>query len=134
MLRARARGRPPPKPLRCRPTSPADLLLVAGGDDAMWPSLPYAEELADRRRAAGLPVRLISALDAGHRPRFPGEGPAPDSAHFLYGGSPAADAALGARAWPHLLDVFRGARGHRGGLRPLPARRMPAGDGRVPRP
>uniref|UniRef100_UPI000A96F827 acyl-CoA thioester hydrolase/BAAT C-terminal domain-containing protein n=1 Tax=Streptomyces scabiei TaxID=1930 RepID=UPI000A96F827 len=27
----------------------ADLLLVAGGDDAMWPSLPAAERLAERR-------------------------------------------------------------------------------------
>ncbi|WP_335939200.1 acyl-CoA thioester hydrolase/BAAT C-terminal domain-containing protein [Streptomyces sp. PTD5-9] len=89
--------------------SPADLVLVAGGDDAMWPSLPYAEELAARRAAAGLPVRLIGARDAGHRPRFPGEGPAPESPHFLYGGSPAADAALGAKAWPLVLDALRGA-------------------------
>ncbi|MCX5340121.1 acyl-CoA thioester hydrolase/BAAT C-terminal domain-containing protein [Streptomyces atratus] len=89
--------------------STAEFVLVAGGDDAMWPSLPYAEELAARRRAAGLPVRVISSLDAGHRPRLPGEGPAPSSAHFLYGGSPAADAALGAAAWPHILDVLRGA-------------------------
>ncbi|WP_424862251.1 acyl-CoA thioester hydrolase/BAAT C-terminal domain-containing protein [Streptomyces sp. MMS24-I29] len=105
--------------------SPADLVLVAGGDDAMWPSLPQAEELAARRRAAGLPVRLIRAADAGHRPRFPGEGPAPASAHFLYGGSATADASLGARAWPHLLDVLRGTRGHRDGLRPRPVRRVP---------
>ncbi|MFJ5721334.1 acyl-CoA thioester hydrolase/BAAT C-terminal domain-containing protein [Streptomyces sp. NPDC093149] len=88
--------------------SAADLVLVAGGDDAMWPSLPCAEELAARRRTAGLPVRLISSPDAGHRPRFPGESPAPVSASFLYGGSPAADAALGTDAWPHVLDALRG--------------------------
>ncbi|MFB7917494.1 acyl-CoA thioester hydrolase/BAAT C-terminal domain-containing protein [Streptomyces sp. NPDC056061] len=88
--------------------APADLVLVAGGDDAMWPSLPWAEELTARRRAAGLPVRLVAGPDAGHRPRFPGEGPAPESAHFRYGGSPAADAALGAAAWPYVLDVLRG--------------------------
>ncbi|MFD9501411.1 acyl-CoA thioester hydrolase/BAAT C-terminal domain-containing protein [Streptomyces sp. NPDC060035] len=88
--------------------SAADLLIVAGGDDAMWPSLRCAEDLAARRRAAGLPVRVIARADAGHRPRFPGEGPAPVSERFLHGGSPVADAALGAAAWPYVLDVLRG--------------------------
>ncbi|WNO67669.1 acyl-CoA thioesterase [Streptomyces sp. NBC_00121] len=88
--------------------SAADLLLVAGGDDAMWPSLRSAEELATRRRTAGRPVRVIARADGGHRPRFPGEGPAPLSDRFLYGGSPVADAALGAAAWPYVLDVLRG--------------------------
>ncbi|MEU6871380.1 acyl-CoA thioester hydrolase/BAAT C-terminal domain-containing protein [Streptomyces sp. NPDC046751] len=88
--------------------SGAALVLVAGGDDAMWPSLRSAEELAARRTAAGLPVRLVGGPDAGHRPRLPGEGPAPVSTRFLYGGSAAADAALGAAAWPHVLDALRG--------------------------
>ena len=86
----------------------ADLLLVAGGDDAMWPSLPFAERLAARRRAAGATVRLIARPDAGHRPRLPGEGPAPASSQFRYGGTPEADALLGAAAWPHLLDLLHG--------------------------
>lgn len=64
----------------------ADVLLVAGGDDAMWPSLPHAERLAARRRAAGTTVRLVTRPDAGHRPRFPGEDPAEASQTFLYGG------------------------------------------------
>lgn len=89
--------------------SAAELVVVAGGDDLMWPSLRFAEELAARRRAAGLPVRLVARPDAGHRPRLPGEGPAPASGTFRYGGSPAADAALGAAAWPHVLDALRGA-------------------------
>ncbi|MGN9843982.1 acyl-CoA thioester hydrolase/BAAT C-terminal domain-containing protein [Nonomuraea sp. H19] len=54
----------------------ADVLLVAGGDDAMWPSLPFAERLVVRRRTAGRTARLISRAEAGHRPRLPGEGPA----------------------------------------------------------
>jgi hypothetical protein len=86
----------------------AELLLIAGGDDAMWPSLPFAESLAARRRAVARPVRVISRADAGHRPRLPGESPAPASSLFLYGGSPAADAALGATAWPHVLTLLRG--------------------------
>jgi dienelactone hydrolase len=86
----------------------ADILLVAGGADAMWPSVPFAEELAARRRAFDLPVRVITHPDAGHRPRLPGEGPLPGSARFRYGGSPQADAALGAAAWPHMLTLLRG--------------------------
>jgi len=86
----------------------SELVLVAGGDDAMWPSLPYAGQLAERRRSAGATVRLITHPDAGHRPRFPGESPAPPSPHFRYGGTPEADALLGAAAWPHVLDALRG--------------------------
>ncbi|KUN80159.1 acyl-CoA thioester hydrolase/BAAT C-terminal domain-containing protein [Streptomyces griseoruber] len=85
----------------------ADLLLVAGGDDAMWPSLPFAERLAQRRRSAGAAVRLITRHDAGHRPRFPGESPAPASPRFQYGGTPEADAHLGTVAWPQILDALR---------------------------
>ncbi|MGN9761039.1 acyl-CoA thioester hydrolase/BAAT C-terminal domain-containing protein [Streptomyces sp. SD31] len=92
----------------------ADLLLVAGGDDAMWPSLPFAEQLARRRRSARAPVRLIARQDAGHRPRLPGESPASASPRFQYGGTSEADVLLGAAAWPHILDMLRG-RGHAGG-------------------
>lgn len=84
-----------------------DLLLVAGADDRMWPSLSYAGELAARRAAAGLPARVVSHPDAGHRPRLPGESPAPVSPHRLYGGTPAADAALGAAAWPYILRTLQ---------------------------
>ncbi|MEV0226125.1 acyl-CoA thioester hydrolase/BAAT C-terminal domain-containing protein [Streptomyces sp. NPDC050704] len=82
----------------------ADLILVAGGDDAMWPSLRFAEQLAQRRRSAGTTAHLIARHDAGHRPRLPGESPASASPHFLYGGTPEADALLGEAAWPHILD------------------------------
>ncbi|MFJ4616965.1 acyl-CoA thioester hydrolase/BAAT C-terminal domain-containing protein [Streptomyces sp. NPDC088812] len=88
----------------------AELVLVAGGDDAMWPSLPFAEHLARRRRAAGSAVRLVARDDAGHRPRFPGEGPAPASPSFRYGGTREADALLGEAAWPHVLDALGGGR------------------------
>ncbi|WP_405607876.1 acyl-CoA thioester hydrolase/BAAT C-terminal domain-containing protein [Streptomyces sp. NBC_00076] len=85
----------------------ADLLLVAGGDDAMWPSLRFAEQLARRRRSVGATVRLITRHDAGHRLRFPGESLAPASPRFRYGGTPEADARLGTVAWPHVLDALR---------------------------
>jgi dienelactone hydrolase len=91
----------------------ADVLLVAGGDDAMWPSLRYAEQLAARRRAAGAPVRLVTHADAGHRPRLPGEDPAESSGTFRYGGTPQADALLGELAWAAVLDALRPPRGGR---------------------
>lgn len=86
----------------------ADLVLVAGGDDAMWPSLRFAEQLAERRRSAGTTAHLIARHDAGHRPRLPGESLAPASPHFLYGGTPEADVLLGEAAWPHILDKLVG--------------------------
>ncbi|WP_329524982.1 acyl-CoA thioester hydrolase/BAAT C-terminal domain-containing protein [Streptomyces sp. NBC_01462] len=89
----------------------ADLLLVAGGDDAMWPSLRFAGQLAERRRSAGASVHVISREDAGHRPRLPGESPAQASRRFLYGGTPQADALLGAAAWPHVVHALHGHNG-----------------------
>ncbi|MGW4696521.1 acyl-CoA thioester hydrolase/BAAT C-terminal domain-containing protein [Kitasatospora cineracea] len=87
----------------------AELLLVAGGADAMWPSLPYAERLRERRRAAdGARTVLVGDPAAGHRVVFPGEVPPPPSTVFDHGGTPAAAARLGAAAWPHLLDVLGG--------------------------
>lgn len=88
--------------------SAAEITLVAGGDDQMWPSLVFAQELAARRASAGRPARLVTSPDAGHRPRLPGEGPAAHSARFRYGGTGQADAALGATAWPDIVAVLSG--------------------------
>ncbi|MCX5401920.1 acyl-CoA thioester hydrolase/BAAT C-terminal domain-containing protein [Streptomyces sp. NBC_00102] len=86
----------------------AGMLLVAGGDDKMWPSLPAAERLAARRRSAGAEVTVISRAEAGHRPRFPGESVLPASRAHLHGGTPHADAILGADAWPLIVAALRG--------------------------
>jgi dienelactone hydrolase len=83
--------------------SAADIVLVAGGDDQMWPSVAFAEDLATRRT-----VTLVTAPDAGHRIRLPGESPAGDPGRFDYGGSAQADAALGAHAWPGIVAALRG--------------------------
>jgi uncharacterized protein len=80
-----------------------DVLLITGGDDALWPSAAFAETLAARRRAAGRPVGLITQPDAGHRPIFPDEAPPTPSTHVAHGGNPTADAALGRAAWPAVL-------------------------------
>ncbi|MFF7363746.1 acyl-CoA thioester hydrolase/BAAT C-terminal domain-containing protein [Streptomyces sp. NPDC008125] len=93
----------------------ADVVLVAGGDDAMWPSAPAAERLAARRRAAGASVTLISSADAGHRIRFPGERALPPSPEHLHGGTSEADALLGAEAWPLIVSALRGTPAARSG-------------------
>ena len=84
--------------------SDARVLLVAGGDDRMWPSLAFAQELA-ARRACG----LVTSPEAGHRPRLPGEGPAAPSDRLRYGGTAEADAALGRAAWSAIVEALGGA-------------------------
>ncbi|MFB7053244.1 acyl-CoA thioester hydrolase/BAAT C-terminal domain-containing protein [Streptomyces vinaceus] len=87
--------------------SSADLVLIAGGADRMWPSLRFARELADRRTAAGRETVLITRADAGHRTVFPGEVAPPPSTRFLHGGDADVDAQLGMAAWPHVLAAVR---------------------------
>ena len=91
----------------------AEIVLVAGGDDEQWPSLPFAEKLVERRKTPGAvgsdaPIHLVSSPDAGHGVRFPGESPARPPTVFAYGGTPEADARLGAEAWPVILKALRG--------------------------
>lgn len=83
--------------------SEADILLVAGGDDAVWPSVAFAEELAARRHAAGLATQVVTETQAGHRPILPGEPPPEPSTSLARGGDAAADALLGRAAWPDIL-------------------------------
>ncbi|GAA4210417.1 acyl-CoA thioester hydrolase/BAAT C-terminal domain-containing protein [Actinocatenispora rupis] len=83
-----------------------DVTLVAGADDEMWPSDLFARQLAARRRAAGRPVTVLASDTAGHRPYFPGEPEPAASPRFRYGGDPAADAELGARAFDRLRTAI----------------------------
>lgn len=76
----------------------AHVILAAGGDDALWPSARFAEELASRRRAAGRSVDLIVDAEAGHRILLPGED-TPRSTINAHGGTDDADARCGTRAW-----------------------------------
>lgn len=86
--------------------SDAEVVLVAGADDQMWPSLAFAQELAARRAAIGRRTELVTSADAGHRIRLPGEQPAARSDRFDYGGTADADAALGLAAWPHIIAAL----------------------------
>lgn len=83
------------------------LLLVAGGDDQVWPSLDMAGAIVDRRRRHGLETVLVSDTAAGHRTVLPGEPVVAGGARMRRGGSEAADRRLGAAAWPALLALLR---------------------------
>ena len=82
------------------------VLLAAGGDDRLWPSLPFAERIVSRRAAAGLATDLVTHPVAGHRVLLPGETPPPPRGDLLHGGTPDADAELGRLVWPRLLRVL----------------------------
>lgn len=83
----------------------AEIILVAGADDALWPSERFAASIAERRARAGLPTRLVMTEDAGHRILFPGE-TTPRSSLHAYGGNDDADARLGRLAWDQVRDIL----------------------------
>jgi dienelactone hydrolase len=86
----------------------ADLLLAAGGDDRVWPSDRFTQQIKDRRSAHDLATKVITAADAGHRIPLPGEPINPPGGMAMArGGTPTADAALGQRVWPALLQLLR---------------------------
>ncbi|WP_256728635.1 acyl-CoA thioester hydrolase/BAAT C-terminal domain-containing protein [Microbacterium oleivorans] len=86
------------------------LVLVAGGDDQVWPSVPHAENIRSRRASVGLATALIVATRAGHRTILPGERTVTGGAPMLRGGTEAEDKALGARAWNTIETALRSAR------------------------
>jgi dienelactone hydrolase len=84
----------------------AAVVVVAGGDDRVWPSVRSAEAI--RARRGDRPTTIVTHPDAGHRVVFPGESPVTAGAALVRGGTPQADAALGAMAWPHVLRALGG--------------------------
>ena len=83
-----------------------ELLLLAGGDDKLWPSVEFAEQIASRRD--GLVTEVLSSDQAGHRLIFPGEEPKTTGQRMARGGTDEADRAFGTEAWPHVLRVLEG--------------------------
>jgi hypothetical protein len=80
----------------------AEIILVAGGADLLWPSDTAAHAIAARLQAHGKTARLIEHPGAGHSPVFPGEPARQEPLERAWGGSPAADAELGAAAWAEI--------------------------------
>lgn len=83
----------------------ASVILVAGGDDALWPSDTFARSIAERLEAHGREASLIFHPDAGHRILFPGE-TTPRSTLHAHGGNDQADAELGRDAWHAILKTL----------------------------
>jgi hypothetical protein len=86
-------------------TVKAEIVLVAGGDDALWPSLDFAQSIVRRRKDAGKITRLVSAPDAGHWILLPGEN-TPRSRLHAHGGNDDADARLGREAWGYIRQLL----------------------------
>jgi len=86
-------------------TSSADIILVAGGDDALWPSDVFASHLLESRRTHGKHATLIFNQEAGHRVLFPGE-TTPRSKLHAHGGNDEADRMLGLEAWQALQKLL----------------------------
>jgi len=84
-----------------------EVVLVAGEDDQVWPSAHFTRSIVRRRGDHGLATRVITHPHAGHRTILPGEPPVTAGAHLARGGTVEADAELGARAWPVLVEVLR---------------------------
>ncbi|UTP40903.1 alpha/beta fold hydrolase [Phenylobacterium sp. LH3H17] len=77
----------------------AEIILVAGKADALWPSDTAARRIIERLEQHGRSATLVEHPDAGHSPAFPGETQLAAPAERAWGGAPAADRELGAVAW-----------------------------------
>jgi hypothetical protein len=76
----------------------ARIVLIAGVDDALWPSDIFARSIFERLQTFGKTCELVSDDHAGHRVLLPGE-TTPRSSIRAHGGNDAADARLGSAAW-----------------------------------
>jgi dienelactone hydrolase len=86
---------------------PGELVLVAGGDDQVWPSAGAARRIVARRARSGLGTVLLEDPTAGHPVVLPGE-PVPDLTRpYRVGGDAGAPERLGALAWPEIRRVLR---------------------------
>ncbi len=84
----------------------AELVLVAGGADTLWPSDEFANSIAQRLSAHGRTSTVLIHPDAGHRILLPGE-KTPRSTRHAHGGDDAADAELGSVAWETIVKHMR---------------------------
>lgn len=82
------------------------VVLTAGGDDQVWPSLRFARDLAHRRALVGMTTTVLAHPDAGHRLQLPGEQPVTGGVAMRRGGTPEADAELGTQVWSALMADF----------------------------
>ena len=84
-----------------------EVMLVAGGDDQVWPSTYFATAIAERRSEYGLSTTVISSPGAGHRTVLPDEAAVTGGIPMARGGSIEADKELGDKTWPLLAACLR---------------------------
>lgn len=77
----------------------SELVVVAGGDDQVWPSVDSADRIRARRSRHGLDTIVVTTADAGHRTILPGEPLVTGGVSMARGGSEVADTQLGTLAW-----------------------------------
>ena len=85
----------------------ADVLVTGGGDDQVWPSGLFAEQIVRRRARHRAPTRIVTDPKAGHRVRLPTEPELVGGSTMARGGSAVSDALLGEATWRHLVDLLR---------------------------
>ena len=83
-----------------------DLVIVAGGDDQVWPALAMAEGIKTRRSEHGLETVIVSEPLAGHRALLPGESVVRRGSMMRRGGTEAADRRLGEAAWTKITTLL----------------------------
>ena len=109
-------GKPVLGPISVRAIA-GPVFAVGGGADALWPSGPYAQDLARRRRGLDRRDEILVYPHAGHAagsavPNVPELSTTIDSVYGTLdlGGSPAADEAARQDLWPRLLRFLAGLR------------------------
>jgi uncharacterized protein len=86
---------------------PGDLVLVAGGDDQVWPSREAALAISGRRAVGGLETTVVQDARAGHPVVLPGEHAPSAVRTYLVGGDQGSAQRLGRQAWPAIRQAFR---------------------------
>lgn len=83
-----------------------DLVLVAGGDDQVWPAVAMSNAIRTRRSSHGLTTTIVSDPTAGHRTILPGEPTVSGGIRMRRGGSETADRNLGTAAWAEIKPLL----------------------------
>ncbi len=83
-----------------------DVIVIAGGSDALWPSDLFANEIVRRRREYGMDTEVVYNPDGGHRILLPGES-TPRSSLHAHGGCDEADMRLGFAAWSAIVKTLK---------------------------
>lgn len=83
-----------------------EVVLVAGAADALWPSETAARTIGESLAGIGRAAVIVEHPHAGHSPRFPGEQRLAEPEERAWGGTPQADAELGAMAWARICEAL----------------------------